>query len=218
MPGGLVLAFVDQVVKQRVQASDPRKVGLRQRLCLAGGQSRPRRGGDQRVYRQRGSRARGGLPPLQVGAWGGGLSRPLLQPGVIALRLAQVQALEGDDPLGRRPRPRTNDVGAGQTRKRRAAFVEDAVEKAAVPALGVKLVPVEPWRALAQRVHEPFVQPPAIADGVGARLLAEQVEQVIGALERACRLYSGPAVAPRRERGEGGRALHVAALAQRLDR
>ena len=99
-------------------------------------------------------------------------------------RLARAEALELDDP-GRRPprRGRYRRVG-GHNAQRATACLDDLAEIPVVVVLGVVLVVVRVRRRGVQRDEQRLVQPPRVGCRVGAGLLGEQIEVVVGRLKR----------------------------------
>ena len=134
------------------------------------------------------------------------------------MTLAGVAALELDDPLGGAQR-RRRDRGIGrQLGERCTAGVDDLPQIAAVLALRIVGVVVHVRCIRVERDEQRLVQPPAVGGRLGARLLTEHVQVVVGRLQTHHRARRRATVAARHERRERGRALDVAPLALGLQR
>jgi hypothetical protein len=137
---------------------------------------------------------------------------------VATLTLGQIEALKRHDSRGGSRRGASDRDAGRQRRERRAAGVHERYEEAAILALWMQGVVVGVCRGGIECDQQRAMQLAPVRDGIGARLLAERVEVVVGGLEGDERAHRLAAAATRGEHREQSCAVHVPALGHAFHR
>src|SRR4029077_6423958 len=130
-----------------------------------------------------------------------------------AVDVAVVEALVGDD-TGCHPARRVGYGGIGRERFQSvAAGVHEVLQITGVVGGAVMGVVVKARPLGFQGMQQRLVEPTAVGDGIGARLLADGVDVVEGHLGGGYRAYDDTAAGLGRERSERDGPLDALALA-----
>ena len=126
------------------------------------------------------------------------------------------ERLEVDDPCGGVPGVRSDGVEGRELGEALAAAVEHRDEVAAVVVLAAMAVVVLVRGAVMERDQQRLVELLGVGDRIGARLLGERVEVVVGGLVGDQRAHCPAAPAGRGECREQRGAFDVPPLGERL--